>query len=128
MSEFPGCQLLPCACAYLGIVAETHKRIGYNCFLDCNDITNAQSFYPFMHSYLFDKLFIDKLLKRLSDMFNMSSAMYLKSYLPPKRIVDQYKFDLKRETLSTVITKIVLAGEIRKSCGLCTGSTMTPTA
>jgi hypothetical protein len=81
-----------------------------------------------MYVYLFDKMFIDKLLKRLSDMFNMSSAMYLKSHQPPKRIVDQYKFDVKRETLSTVKTKMVLSGEIQKSCGLRTGFTMTPTA
>ncbi len=47
--------------------AETNKKIGYSCFLDCSDITNAQFFDPFMHVYLFDKVFIDKLLKRLSD-------------------------------------------------------------
>jgi hypothetical protein len=40
--------------------AETNKKIGYNCFLDCNGITNAQFFDPFMHVYLFDKVFIDK--------------------------------------------------------------------
>ncbi len=49
--------------------------------------------------------------------------MYPKSYQPPKQIVDQYKFDVKRETLSTVKTKMVLLGEIRKSCGLRIGIT-----
>lgn len=94
------------------IEAETNKTIGYNCFLDCNDITNAQSFDPFTHVYMFDKVFVSDLHHNLSAMFNRSSAMYLISYLPPKRIVDEFKYDVKRETLSTVKTKMVSSGEI----------------
>ncbi len=70
------------------------ERCWYHRWLD-SDIWEYYYYLDFIglnhcHVYLFDKVFIDKLLKRLSDMFDISSAMYLKSYLPPKRIVDQY--------------------------------------
>ena len=35
--------------------AETNKKIVYNCFLDCNDITNAQSFDSVIYGQVTEK-------------------------------------------------------------------------
>jgi len=71
---------------------EPEELIGFNCFFTHGDITEASSFNPFTHVYMFDIGFPPKLFEKLSEMFNRSSSSYLICYHPPRLIVDRYKF------------------------------------
>ena len=68
------------------------ELLGFNCFFAHGDITEASSFNPFTHVYMFDIGFPPKLFEKLSEMFNRSSSSYLICYHPPRLIVDRYKF------------------------------------
>lgn len=57
------------------------------------DITEAHTFDPFTHVYMFSIGFPPPLWLKLSDMWNRSEATYLICYHSPKDIVHSYEFD-----------------------------------
>jgi hypothetical protein len=69
--------------------------IGYNCFFSHGDVTDAYTFDPFTHVYMFDIGFPPTLFEKLSDMFNRSCSTYLICYHAPRLIVDRYKFQVE---------------------------------
>ncbi len=59
------------------------------------DITEAQTFDPFTHVYMFSIGFPPPLWLKLSDMWNRSEAPYLICYHGPKDIIHSYEFDVE---------------------------------
>jgi hypothetical protein len=74
---------------------EPKEQIGYNCFFEHGDITQASTFNPFTHVYMFDIGFPPKLFVKLSEMFNNSCSSYLICYHAPRIIVDRYNFQVE---------------------------------
>lgn len=69
--------------------------LGYNCFFAHGDITDASTFDPFTHVYMFDIGFPPTLFEQLSEIFNRSCSPYLICYHAPRLIVDRYKFQVE---------------------------------
>ena len=69
--------------------------IGYNCFFSHGNVTDAYTFDPFTHVYMFDIGFPPTLFVKLSDMFNRSCSTFLICYHAPRLIVDRYKFQVE---------------------------------
>jgi len=83
---------------------EPKDLIGYNCIFEHGDITQARTFDPFTHVYMFDIGFPPKLFRKLSEMFNNSRSPYLICYHGPKLIVGRYNFQV--ELLAQVVTSM----------------------
>ena len=61
----------------------------------CNgDITEAESFDPFTHVYMFDIGFPDYLFRHLAKIFNESECKYLVCFHGPKLMIDHYRFNM----------------------------------
>ncbi len=71
------------------------EQIGYNCYFLNMDATEATSFDPFTHVYMFDIGFPPNVIKKISTIFNNSSTSYLVCYHNVHLIVDEYKFDVQ---------------------------------
>mmetsp|Transcript_2457 Transcript_2457/g.5114 ORF Transcript_2457/g.5114 Transcript_2457/m.5114 type:complete len:239 (-) Transcript_2457:112-828(-) len=72
------------------------RSMGHNIILDKGDIIEAKSFDPFTHVYMFDIGFPGFLFAHLSEMFNNSTVSnYLISYYGPKKIIEQYGFEVE---------------------------------
>jgi hypothetical protein len=59
------------------------------------DATEATSFDPFTHVYIFDIGFPPNVVNKISTIFNNSSTSYLVCYHNAHLIVDEYKFDVQ---------------------------------
>ena len=66
-----------------------------NCVFVHGDITDAATFDPFTHVYMFSIGFPPKLWLDLSKMWNRSTSPYLICYHGPKYIVQKYNFDVE---------------------------------
>jgi len=75
-------------------VVEASCLRGNTVFLH-TDITEANSFDPFTHVYMFRLGFPPILLLKLSEMWNQSQAPYLICYHSPIEIIDGYGFNAK---------------------------------
>mmetsp|Transcript_10710 Transcript_10710/g.12217 ORF Transcript_10710/g.12217 Transcript_10710/m.12217 type:complete len:493 (-) Transcript_10710:347-1825(-) len=71
------------------------NTLRHNCILAHGDITEASTFDPFTHVYMFDIGFPPKLFKYLSAMFNRSQSPFLICYHGPRLMIERYKFDLE---------------------------------
>jgi hypothetical protein len=69
------------------------QKIFHNCIMEHGDITDAKSFDPFTHVYMFSIGFPPKLWEKLSKIWNQSRSKYLVCYHGPKDIINAYKFD-----------------------------------
>ena len=71
-------------------------NMGSNVILAQGDVMEANSFDPFTHVYMFDIGFPGFLFAHLSSMFNSSKvSKYLISYYGPKKIIEQYGFEVE---------------------------------
>lgn len=70
-------------------------KILHNCTFVHGDITDAHTFDPFTHVYMFSIGFPPSLWCDLSDMWNRSSSKYLICYHAPKDIIDSYEFNVE---------------------------------
>ena len=66
-----------------------------NCVFLHNNITEAKTFDPFTHVYMFSIGFPPTLWLKLSEMFNKSQSEYLICYHAPKDIIHNYEFDVE---------------------------------
>ena len=71
------------------------EKLGYNCIFVHGDITNAETFDPFTHVYMFSIGFPPKLWLELSKMWNRSTSPYLICYHGPKYIIQKYNFNVE---------------------------------
>lgn len=69
--------------------------ISHRCLFECRDITEADSFDPFTHVYMFSIGFPPTLWLELSEMWNRSESPYLICYHGPKNLIDDYGFDVE---------------------------------
>jgi hypothetical protein len=69
--------------------------ICFRCFFLNMDITDAATFDPATHVYMYSVGFPEVLFRKLSTMFNLSSSLYLICYEPPEVICDYYGFQVK---------------------------------
>lgn len=69
------------------------EKIQHRCMFVHGDITEARSFDPFTHVYMFSIGFPPALWCELSEMWNRSSSPYLICYHGPKDIINNYQFD-----------------------------------
>jgi Histone methylation protein DOT1 len=67
----------------------------HNCIFEHGDITDARTFDPFTHVYMFSIGFPPKLWHTLSKMWNASSSSYLICYHSPKYIIQRYTFNVE---------------------------------
>jgi len=65
-----------------------------NVFFQHGDITEARTFNPFTHVYMFDVGFPPPVLHQIATIFNSSQAPYLISYHSPKLMIEKYRFDV----------------------------------
>ena len=77
------------------VMDDSSERLQYNCIFAHGDITEAKSFDPFTHVYMFSIGFPPKLWLELSKMWNRSTSPYLICYHGPKYIIKKYKFDVE---------------------------------
>jgi hypothetical protein len=78
-----------------GVVDDRDRSLQYNCIFVHGDITDATTFDPFTHVYMFSIGFPPKLWLELSKMWNCSTSLYLICYHGPKYIVQKYNFDVE---------------------------------
>ncbi|GKY94170.1 hypothetical protein MPSEU_000383000 [Mayamaea pseudoterrestris] len=69
--------------------------IQHRCMFDCGDISEAESFDPFTHVYMFSCGFPPGLWGHLSDMWNDSSSQYMICYSGPRHMITDWDFDLE---------------------------------
>lgn len=71
-------------------------QIGTNCVLQHGNITEATTFDPFTHVYMFDIGFPPSLFDELAEMFNRSKhSKYLICFHGPRLIIEDYGFDVE---------------------------------
>lgn len=68
------------------------EKINHRCMFVHGDITNARSFDPFTHVYMFSIGFPPTLWCELSEMWNRSSSSYLICFHGPKDTISSYEF------------------------------------
>lgn len=71
------------------------EPLRYNCIFVHGDITDANTFDPFTHVYMFSIGFPPKLWLELSKMWNRSASPYLICYHSPKYIIQKYNFNVE---------------------------------
>ncbi len=71
------------------------KILRYNCIFVHGDVTDAETFDPFTHVYMFSIGFPPKLWLELSKMWNRSTCPYLICYHGPKYIIQKYNFNVE---------------------------------
>lgn len=64
-------------------------------YFEHGDVLSARTFDPFTHVNMFDLGFPPPTLKLIGEMFNRSQAPYLISYQPPRKIIDEYTFNVE---------------------------------
>lgn len=75
-----------------------------------SDIDIAQTMDPFTHIYMYDLGFPPPLQQSIARKFNRSvHARYLVSYRPPRRVLDEYGYDV--EYMHSMITSMFGSGE-----------------
>lgn len=75
-----------------------------------SDIDLAKTMDPFTHIYMYDLGFPPPLQQSIAEKFNRSvHARYLVSYRPPRRVLDEYGYDV--EFLHSMITSMFGSGE-----------------
>ena len=74
---------------------DSERLLMYNCIFVHGDITDAATFDPFTHVYMFSIGFPPKLWLELSMMWNRSTSPYLICYHGPKYIIQKYNFDVE---------------------------------
>jgi len=76
----------------------------------CGDIDDASTLDPFTHIYMYDLGFPPPLQQSIARKFNESvHAMYLVSYRPPRRILEEYGY--KVEYITKMATSMTGSGE-----------------
>ena len=83
--------------------SKQNERFLHHCILEHRDITNAKSFDPFTHVYMFDVGFPPTLLQKLAEIYNFSQSQYLICYHGPK-IMKKHGFEI--ELIQKVDTKM----------------------
>ena len=83
--------------------SKQNERFLHHCILEHGDITNAKSFDPFTHVYMFDVGFPPTLLKKLAEIYNFSKSQYLICYHAPKTM---RKHGFEIELIQKVETKM----------------------
>jgi hypothetical protein len=74
------------------------------------DIDDAASTDPFTHIYMYDLGFPPPLQRNIANKFNNSQyAQYLVSYRPPRRVIDEYGYDV--EHIAQMTTSMHGSGE-----------------
>eukprot|EP00903_Cladosiphon_okamuranus_P007150 g6943.t1 len=66
----------------------------HNLFFAAGDILECKTFDPFTHVYMFDIGFPPATLREIGTRFNNSQARYLVSYQVPKKVTEDYAFDV----------------------------------
>lgn len=82
--------------AVLGSAAKDKDGKNVRCMMAHADITEARTFDPFTHVYMFDIGFPPELLYTLASMFNTSrTSEFLICYHSPRLMIDEYGFEIK---------------------------------
>lgn len=75
------------------------------------DIFDAVSTDPFTHVYMYDLGFPPSLQRKIAEYFNASThAKYLVSYRPPRRVIDEYDYNVK--AIGKIPTSMTGSGEV----------------
>lgn len=81
-----------CAASTQPFDVANDEKILHRCIFAHGDITEAESFDPFSHVYMFSIGFPPALWCKLSDMWNRSSSPYIICFHGPRYIVGKYEF------------------------------------
>jgi Histone methylation protein DOT1 len=76
-------------------ILNDNERLHHNCIYVHGDITDAHTFDPFTHVYMFSVGFPPKLWCELANMWNRSTSPYLICYHGPNHIIHEYDFHVK---------------------------------
>lgn len=88
---------------------ESGKNKPNHTVFTAGDITDAHTLNPFSHVYSFDVGFPPDVMDQLATIFNRSAARYFASFHTPRKVIDDYGFDV--ENIGRVATSMAGSSE-----------------